>query len=156
MKGYEVSFTTFCRRAIVDRDTGFASVVDVLPNLVLNAILPPEQTGTGIEVNMNGFFFVACLRRTDLTTSAEMRIPIKGIVTIGEQTAEVDLPNAGIPQGLHSWFVTINIGGGKLNMPATAGRYEPDVNAKLIADNKTIAELKLPVLVELLQPQPVA
>jgi hypothetical protein len=89
----EFLWGTFCRRAIVDRETQETSIIDIIPSLKFEIAKPPQNTDNpNILLNLNKMAVVAVFNKlggSDIQVDEILNVEIS---TPGSETQTLSLP----------------------------------------------------------------
>ncbi|PZO42139.1 MAG: hypothetical protein DCF19_07810 [Pseudanabaena frigida] len=142
---------TFCRRAIVDRDTQETSIIDIMPGLKLEIAKPPQNTDNpNILLNLNKMTVVAVFNKLGGSDTQVDEILNVEISTPGSETQNFSIPLI-INNDKNNTFVNIILDPATLLITSNEQIY-PDyifeVNYKL--KNQHLGKVSLPVEVKCL------
>jgi hypothetical protein len=142
---------TFCRRAIVDRETQETSIIDIMPGLKLEIAKPAQNTDhASLLLNLNKMAVVALFNKLDGSDSQVDEILNVEISTPGSETQTFSIPII-INHDKNNTFVNIILDPATLLITPTEQidpNYIFEVNYKL--QNQHLGKVSLPVEVKYL------
>ena len=145
------SWGTFCRRAIVDRETQETSIIDIMPGLKLEIAKPPQNIDNpNILLNLNKMAVVALFNKlgsSDIQVDEILNVEIS---TPGNEAQTFSVPII-INNDMNNTFVNIILDPATLLITSTEQIYSNyifEVNYKL--KNQLLGKVSLPVEVKYL------
>lgn len=142
---------TFCRRAIVDRDTQETSIIDIIPGLKLEIAKPPQNTDNpNILLNLNKMAVVAVFNKLGGSDTQVDEILNVEVSTPGSEAQTFSVPII-INNDKNNTFLNIVLDPATLLITSTEQIYSNyifEVNYKLKTQH--LGKVTLPVEVKYL------